>query len=50
MSGAPARLLLRPDPHLWAYAEDYGLSPLYSEDFQHDRLYGTVRVIDPFRA
>lgn len=38
------------DAHLWAYAEHYGLSPLYSEDFQHDRLYGTVRVIDPFRA
>jgi predicted nucleic acid-binding protein len=34
---------------LWAYAEHYGLSPLYSEDLQHDRLYGTVRVIDPFR-
>jgi predicted nucleic acid-binding protein len=38
------------DAHLWAYAEHYGLSPLYSEDFQHDRLYGTVRVIDPFRT
>ncbi len=37
------------DAHLWAYAEHYGLSELISEDFQHDRLYGTVRVIDPFR-
>lgn len=36
------------DAHLWAYAEHYGLSPLYSEDFQHDRLYGTVRVTNPF--
>jgi predicted nucleic acid-binding protein len=37
------------DAHLWAYAEHYGLSELISEDFQHDRLYGTVRAIDPFR-
>ena len=37
------------DAHLWAYAEHHGLSELISEDFQHDRLYGTVRVIDPFR-
>jgi predicted nucleic acid-binding protein len=38
------------DAHLWAYAEHYGLSTLYSEDFQHDRLYGTVRVLDPFQV
>ena len=37
------------DAHLWAFAEHYGLSTLYSEDFQHDRLYGTVRVVNPFR-
>ena len=37
------------DAHLWAYAEEYSLSVLMSEDFQHDRLYGTVRAIDPFR-
>lgn len=36
------------DAHLWAYAEHYGLTELYSEDFQHDRLYGSVRVINPF--
>jgi len=24
------------------------LSVLLSEDFQHDRIYGTVRVINPF--
>lgn len=36
------------DAHVWAYAHEYGLSEIYSEDFQHDRLYGTVRVIDPF--
>jgi predicted nucleic acid-binding protein len=37
------------DAHLWAYAESYGLSELLSEDFQHDRLYGSVRAINPFR-
>lgn len=38
------------DAHMWAYAEHYGLEELLSEDFQHDRLYGTVRVINPFIA
>jgi predicted nucleic acid-binding protein len=37
------------DAHLWAYAEHFSLSPLYSEDFEHDRIYGTVRVKNPFR-
>lgn len=37
------------DAHLWAYAERFGAHVLYSEDLQHDRLYGGVRVIDPFR-
>jgi predicted nucleic acid-binding protein len=37
------------DAHLWAYAEEYGLGQLLSEDFQHDRLYGTVRAVNPFR-
>ena len=36
------------DAHLWAYAEHYGLQELISEDFQHDRLYGNVRTINPF--
>lgn len=36
------------DAHLWAYAEVFGLSELWSEDFQHDRRYGTVRVVNPF--
>ena len=35
------------DAHIWAYAEVYGLSELWSEDFQHDRRYGTVRVVNP---
>ncbi len=37
------------DAHMWAYAEHYGLDTLLSEDFQHARQYGTVRVVDPFR-
>jgi predicted nucleic acid-binding protein len=36
------------DAHLWAYAECHGLDTLFSEDFEHDRLYGAVRVVNPF--
>ena len=36
------------DAHLWAYAEHFGLDQLISEDFQHDRLYGSVRVVNPY--
>jgi predicted nucleic acid-binding protein len=36
------------DAHLWAYAEHYGLSEIVSEDFEHGRLYGSVRVMNPF--
>jgi len=36
------------DAHIWAYAEHYGLETILSEDLQHDRLYGTVRVVNPF--
>jgi len=46
--GAAAYRLSWFDAHLWSYAEHYGLSELISEDFQHDRLYGTVRAINPF--
>lgn len=38
------------DAHLWAYAEHYGLDTLISEDFQHNRVYGAVRVVNPFVA
>jgi predicted nucleic acid-binding protein len=38
------------DAHMWAYAEHFGLTELVSEDFQHDRLYGTVRAVNPFVA
>ncbi len=36
------------DAHLWAYAEHYGLAEILTEDFQHDRLYGSVRAVNPF--
>jgi predicted nucleic acid-binding protein len=37
------------DAHMWAYAEVHGLGVLYSEDFEHERWYGSVLVLDPFR-
>lgn len=36
------------DAHLWAYADTYGLDEILSEDFQHGRLYGTIRATNPF--
>jgi predicted nucleic acid-binding protein len=36
------------DAHLWSYAEHYGLPEILTENLQHDRLYGTVRVVNPF--
>lgn len=48
LRGAAAYQLGWFDAHLWAFAEFYGLDDLYSEDFQHDRLYGTVRIVNPF--
>lgn len=47
--GALAYQLSWFDAHLWAYAEYYGLPELFSEDFEHGRLYGTVRAVNPFR-
>jgi predicted nucleic acid-binding protein len=38
------------DAHLWAYAEVYGLEEIFSEDFQHGRLYGSVRIRNPFSS
>jgi predicted nucleic acid-binding protein len=38
------------DAHLWAYADERGLETLWSEDFEDGRLYGRVRVENPFRA
>jgi predicted nucleic acid-binding protein len=48
LRGAAAYQLPWFDAHLWAYAEHYGLGELLSEDFQHDRLYGSVRTRNPF--
>jgi predicted nucleic acid-binding protein len=36
------------DAHLWAYAEHYGCSIIYSEGFEHSRYYGSVKVVNPF--
>lgn len=46
--GAAAYGLSWFDAHLWAYAEVFGLATILSEDFQHGRHYGTVRVLNPF--
>jgi predicted nucleic acid-binding protein len=49
LQGAAAYRLSWFDAHLWAYAEHYGLEEIVSEDFEHGRLYGSVRVRNPFR-
>lgn len=49
LQGAAAYQLSWFDAHLWAYAEHYGLEEIVSEDFEHGRLYGSVRVRNPFR-
>ena len=36
------------DAHMWAYAEVFGLAELITEDLQANRLYGSVRVVNPF--
>lgn len=36
------------DAHIWAYAEYFGLSELWTDDFQDGRLYGSVRAVNPF--
>lgn len=48
LRGAAAYHLSWFDAHLWAYADHYGLEEIVSEDFQHDRLYGSVRIRNPF--
>ena len=48
LRGAAAYGLSWFDAHLWAYAEVYGLTEILSEDFQHARMYGSVRVRNPF--
>jgi len=48
LRGMPAYQLSWFDALMWAHAEVNGLSELLSEDFQHDRMYGSVRVVNPF--
>ena len=48
LQGAAAYQLSWFDAHLWAYAEHYGIEEIVSEDFQHGRLYGSVRARNPF--
>lgn len=49
LQGAAAYQLSWFDAHLWAYAEHYGLEEIVSEDLEHGRLYGSVRIRNPFR-
>jgi predicted nucleic acid-binding protein len=48
LRGAAAYRLSWFDAHIWAYAEHYGLDELISEDFEHGRIYGSVRIRNPF--
>jgi len=50
LRGAAAYKLSWFDAHLWAYAEHFGLDEIVSEDFQDARLYGSVRIRNPFIA
>ena len=50
LRGAAAYRLPWFDANMWAYAEYFGVEELFSEDFQHDRLYGKVRAVNPFHA
>lgn len=38
------------DACIWAYAEHHGMTEIVSEDFEHGRRYGSVRVRNPFLA
>lgn len=49
LRGVAAYQLAWFDAHMWAYAEVYGMRELLSEDFADDRLYGSVRAVNPFR-
>jgi predicted nucleic acid-binding protein len=48
LRGAAAYQMSWFDAHMWAFAEYYALDVLYSEDYQRDRRYGTVQIVDPF--
>lgn len=36
------------DAQMWAYADMNGLTEILSEDFQSGRMYGRVRIVNPF--
>ncbi len=48
LRGSAAYQLSWFDANLWAYAEHFSLDQIFSEDFEHRRLYGSVVVINPF--
>lgn len=48
--GFAAYRLSRFDAHLWAYAEVHRCDEILSEDFEHGRHIGRVRIFDPFLA
>ncbi|MEM9554549.1 MAG: PIN domain-containing protein [Acidobacteriota bacterium] len=48
LRGMSAYQLAWYDAHLWAYAEQNSIPEILSEDFQHGRWYGDVRVRNPF--
>jgi predicted nucleic acid-binding protein len=48
LRGAAAYQLAWFDACMWAYAEHFGCRRLLTEDFAHERMYGSVRAIDPF--
>ena len=48
MRGVSAYGLSWFDAHLWAFAETCGIPEIASEDFEHGRHYGRVRVVNPF--
>lgn len=50
LRGVTAYQLAWFDAHLWACAETFGIPEILSEDFEHGRHYGSVRVNNPFLA
>ncbi len=47
LRGAAAYQLSWYDAHMWAYAECNGMGELLSEDFTHQRRYGSVLAVNP---
>jgi predicted nucleic acid-binding protein len=48
MRGAATYRLAWFDAHRWAYAECFQCGSLLSEAFQHGRMYGAVKAVNPF--